>query len=162
MMNIKLLESLNNQLNREFYSAYLYLSMSNYTSRQGFVGFSKWLLAQAEEEKAHALDFYHYIKSRNEDVKLSDILTPPEKWDNPKHVFTEALNHEKLITKSIHNLVHIAQDDDDLATVSFLDKYVLEQTGEESAFQEIISRIEAFDNDKVALFLLDKELKERS
>ena len=161
MISSNILNILNRQVNKELYSAYLYLSMSNYFSKIGLCGFANWLISQAEEEKQHAMDFYNHIKLRNSNVELYEIDNPPEKWNSPKHAFQEALEHEKLVTNSIHNIMKNANSEEDFATASFLDKYIQEQIEEEKTFSDIIAKIEMLGDDKMALIMLDNEYNGR-
>ncbi len=161
MISENILKILNRQVNKELYSAYLYLSMSNYFSKIGLCGFASWLISQAEEEKQHAMDFYNFIKLRNSKVELYEIENPPENWNSPKQVFEQALEHEKLVTNSIHNILKDANSEDDFATASFLDKYVHEQVEEEKTFSDILSKIEMLGDNKMALMMFDNEFAKR-
>ncbi|WP_228288205.1 ferritin [Thermosipho ferrireducens] len=160
-MEERMIEALNKQTNEEFYSAYLYLSMSAYFEKIGLKGFANWMRIQAQEERDHAMKIFDYILSRGDNVKLFSIKEPTEKWDGPLDVFKQVLEHEKHITKCINDLVDLAEELKDRATYNFLQWYIDEQVEEEENANEILNKLEWIGDRKEAIFMLDNELGQR-
>lgn len=158
MLNDKVKDILNEQINKEFYSAYLYLSMSAYLSDNGLYGISKWMEIQSKEEINHGMNLFNYILQRKEKVELHALKEPELNFSGVKDVFEKAFEHEKSITNAINSIASLSENECDLATRNFIDKYIEEQIEEEDMFLKIISKIKAFGDEKAALFLLDKEL----
>lgn len=156
-----MLNELNNQLNKELYSAYLYLSMSAYLDARGLPGFAKWMKAQAKEELEHAMKFYEYINDRGGKVSLNSIPKPPSEWNSVKEVFEKALQHEKTVTESIWRLATIAEEEKDRATLAFLQWFINEQVEEEKTFTEILGKLELTGETPQTLLILDAKLGER-
>jgi len=161
MLSKKMEEALNKQLNNELYSAYLYLSMSSYSTYIGLKGFANWFMVQYQEEMAHALKFYKYILDQGSQVKLMAIAQPMTEFKSPLDMFEKTLQHEKFVTKSINDLVDLAISEKDHATNIFLQWYVTEQIEEESNDHEIISKLKLVGEEGPALLMLDKELATR-
>lgn len=161
MISDKIRDILNEQINKEFYSAYLYLSMSAYFAEMGLYGFSRWAKIQSKEEIDHGMILFEYIIDRNSKVKLSQ-LNPPEFHPNgPIGVFEQIYNHERSITAAIDCVAQMSESDCDLATRNFIDWYLKEQIEEEASVSRIISKLKIFGEEKSSLFLMDKELGER-
>jgi ferritin len=156
-----MLEAFNEHLNVEFFSAYYYLSMSAYFHNNDLNGFARWMRAQYEEELVHAGKFYDFINNRDGLVHLSQIATPPHKWDNPQDVFEDALKHEQEVTQKIYDLVDLSLEMRDHASNTFLQWFVTEQVEEESTASEIIQQLKLVGNDGNGLFLMDRELGQR-
>lgn len=161
MINEKVGNILNEQINKEFYSSYLYLSMSAYFSDMGLLGFANWMRVQAQEEVCHGMLIYDFLIDRNYKVVLTKIETPPNTWENPLHVMEESLKHEVFVTGLINNIVTVAEEVKDRATMSYMNWFVDEQVEEESNAQDIISKLKLIGDDKSALYLLDKDLSAR-
>ncbi len=161
MINEKVSKVLTEQVNKEFYSAYLYLSMSAYFSDLGLLGFANWMRIQAQEEQAHAMLIYDFIIDRGEKVVLSAIDAPQNAWKNPLEVMEEVLKHEVYVTGLINNIVTVAEEVKDRATMSYMNWFVDEQVEEEANAQDIISKLKLIGDDKSALYLLDKDLSAR-
>jgi len=161
MISDKMQKALNEQINKEFYSAYLYLGMAAYFQEANLGGFSRWMRLQAQEEQAHALKIFDYIFERRGSVKLQAIDLPPTKWSSPLAVFKEVFKHETVVTKSIHNLVELAAKERDHAAVAFLQWFVNEQVEEESNADEIVTKLEMACDAPGALLMLDRELGKR-
>ncbi|MBC7081040.1 MAG: ferritin [Thermoplasmatales archaeon] len=157
MIPERVLKMLNNQINAEFYSAYLYLSMSNYYEGMNLKGFAKWMKIQAKEELGHAMKIYEYVIERGEKVKLMKIESPPSEWSSPLNAFEEAYAHEVKITKMINNIYAVAMEEKDFATVSMLKWFIDEQVEEEASTNEIVQKIKLAGEER--LFLIDKELE---
>jgi len=161
MLDKKMNEALNKQLNEELFSAYLYLAMSAWFDSMGLKGFANWMMVQYQEETEHAMKFYHYIQSRGGDVKLLAIKQPPVEWDSPLHAFKETLKHEQFITKCINELADLAEELKDRPTMNFLQWFIDEQVEEEENDRDIIQRLELIGESGHGLFMLDRELGER-
>uniref|UniRef100_A0A7J2TJ55 Ferritin n=1 Tax=Archaeoglobus fulgidus TaxID=2234 RepID=A0A7J2TJ55_ARCFL len=157
----KLVGELNFQLNREIYSAYLYLSMSAYFESLGLRGFANWMRVQWQEELMHAMRFFDYIVSRGGRVELYAIEAPPKEWKSPLDAFEFALAHEKEVTKRISNLVDLAIGERDHATFNMLQWFVNEQVEEEQSFEEVVTKLKLAGNDTRAILFLDSELGKR-
>ena len=161
MLNKRIEEELKKQLNAELYSAYLYLSMSAYVTSINLQGFSNWLKVQFVEEQAHAMKFYDYIIGRNGRVSLSRIDAPKTKWDGILDVFQHVLSHEKKVTSLINNLVDIAIEEKDHATVNILQWFVNEQVEEEASVSDLFDQLKLIEGKGAGLFMLDREVKQR-
>lgn len=161
MLSEKMTDALNDQLNKEIYSAYLYMSMSAYSSYSGLKGFANWFMVQYQEEMAHAMKIYNYIDSQGRHVQLMAIKQPPTEFESPLDMFEKTLKHEQFVTKSINDLVDLAISEKDHATNIFLQWFVTEQIEEESNDNEIISRLRIVGDDGNGLLMVDKELSAR-
>lgn len=161
MINEKVGKILNEQVNKELYSAYLYLSMSAYFSDMGLLGFANWMRVQFQEEQAHAMFIYDFLLDRGEKVILTAIDAPRNTWANPLEVMEEVLKHEVYVTGLINNVVSVAEEVKDRATMSYMNWFVDEQVEEESNAKEIIDKLKLIGDDKSALYLLDKDLAAR-
>lgn len=161
MINENVAKILNEQVNKEFYSSYLYLSMSAYFSDIGLLGFANWMRVQSQEELAHAMLIYDFLINRNAKVTLAPIDGVPNEWGSPLSVIEAALKHEIYVTGLINNIVAIAEENKDRATMSYMNWFVDEQVEEESNAQDIISKLKLIGDDKSALYLLDKDLAAR-
>ncbi len=162
MLKEEMVEALNDQINEELYSAYLYLSMSSYFDSLGLKGFANWMMVQFKEEMDHAMKIYHYILYQGGKVVLKSIKAPPVEWDSPLHAFEETLKHEQHITERINYLVDLAERLKDRATFNFLQWYIDEQVEEEANDREIIDKLKLIDDSKNGLFMLDRELGQRT
>jgi ferritin len=161
MIDKKMTKALNEQINREMYSAYLYMSMSGYSSKIGLKGFANWFMVQYHEEMYHAMKLYEYVQRQGEDVKLETIKAPPAKFTSPLEMFTQTLTHEQYITKSINELMELAISKKDHATQIFLEWYVIEQVEEEENDNDIIAQLKLIGDNAHALLMLDRELASR-
>lgn len=161
MLSKRMLDELNKQINREMYSAYLYMSMSAYSEYTGLKGFANWFMVQYKEEMEHAMRFYHYINDQGEQVKLMAIEEPLSVFESPLDMFEKTLAHEQFITKSINDLVDVAIEEKDHATNIFLQWFVTEQIEEESNDNDIIGQLQRIGDNGNGLLMLDKELGTR-
>ena len=161
MINSKLADAINRQINAEFYSAFLYLSMANYLESKGLGGMAGWLAAHFEEESRHATKLVQYLHERGGRVLLAAIEAPQTEWDSPQAVFENALEHEIKVTGLINGLMDLALKESDHATSSFLQWFVNEQVEEEATFQEIQDKFELGANHPGFLYMLDKEMGQR-
>ena len=163
MINERLLDALNRQVNWELYSSYFYLSMSGYFESTGLKGFASWMRAQAQEELFHAMKFYDYIISRGGRVKLLQIDEPPSEWASPLDVFENVFAHEQKVTGLINALLDLAIEKKDYATQSMLQWFVNEQVEEEANAEEIVQKLRLIQGERGVglLYMLDKELGQR-
>lgn len=161
MISQKIVKALNEQINKEMYSAYLYMSMSAHCTHEGLDGFANWFMVQYQEEMTHAMKIYDYINEQGEKVVLEAIEKPPSKFGTLIEMFNATLEHEQFITKSIYDLVTLASEKKDYATQIFLNWFVTEQIEEESNDNEIINKLKLIGDNTSGLFVLDKELSLR-
>ena len=161
MLSKTMEDALNEQLNREMYSAYLYLSMSAYAAHEGLKGFANWFMVQYHEEMLHAMKIFEYVTLRGGRVTLKSIPQPPATFASPLDMFQKTLEHELYITKSINEWMDLAIAEKDHAAHIFLQWYVTEQVEEENNDQEILARLRIIGVDAQGLMLLDKELAAR-
>jgi ferritin len=162
MISPKMTKALNDQINKELYSAYLYFSMAAYLEDKNLDGMAGFMKAQAVEETGHAGKFYSYINEQGSRVVLETIEKPRAEFDTPQQVFELSLEHEKLVTKSIHNLVSLAMDEKDYATKTFLDWFVSEQVEEEATMDSIVKKFSLAGSQGPSLLMLDSQLGQRA
>ena len=161
MLSKKMLNSINHQINRELYSAYLYLSMASYAVDAGLNGAANWFEVQAKEEMTHAQKFYNYVNQQGGRVILEAIEAPPKDFKSILKPFEETLKHEKVVTGLINDLVKIAKEENDNATEIFLQWFVTEQVEEEASAAEIIQKLKLVGTEGGGLFMVDNELGQR-
>ena len=161
MLSKQMESALNDQINAEMYSAYLYLAMSAYFQSAKLSGFANWMQIQAQEEMVHAMKFYDYINERGGRVTLQSIEAPPKDWDSPLDVFDATLQHEQKVTSLINSLVDIAMEERDHATNIFLQWFVSEQVEEEDTANEILQKIKLMADAPGGMFMLDNEMGQR-
>ena len=161
MMNAKVHELLNQQINKEFYSAYLYLQFSNYFKAQGLDGFANWYMIQAQEERDHAMLFYQYLQNENQVVTLDAIDKPEKEINCHMDVLRAGLAHEEYVTSLINDIYSAAYDVKDFRTMQFLDWFVKEQGEEETNANDLITKMELFGSDPKSLYMLNQELSAR-
>ena len=154
-------EILNEQINKEFYSGYLYLSMSAHLKELGLNGFASWTRLQAKEEVEHGLKIFDYLIDCNSFVTLKQIRTPEFEFKGISSIFNHIYEHEKCITRAIMEIAKKAEEESDRTTLNFIDWFIAEQIEEEEAVNNIIKRLDMFGDDKVALYLMDQELAGR-
>ena len=160
-MNAKVHELLNQQVNKEFYSAYLYLDFSNYFKDNDLDGFANWYLIQAQEERDHAMLFYTYLQNEDASVTLDAIARPDVALDSHMTVLEAGLAHEKYVTSLINDIYAAAYEDRDFRTMQFLDWFVKEQGEEETRARDMIAKMKLFGSDPRSLYLLNQELASR-
>ena len=161
MIKTSIEKAINEQINAELYSAYLYLSMASYFQSKNFGGFAHWMTVQAKEEVNHAMKFYGYIYERGGRVSLKAIDSPPVNWKSPLDVFESAYKHEVKVTGLIHKLVNLARSEKDVATENFLMWYVDEQVEEEASADAVVQKLKLIKDSANGLFMLDRELAQR-
>ena len=160
-MNEKLHELLNQQINKEFYSAYLYLDFSIYFEDAGLDGFANWYKVQAQEERDHAMLFYQYLQNENQKVTLEAIDKPDKVFICHMDVLQAGLEHEKYVTSLINDIYAEAYNVKDFRTMQFLDWFVKEQGEEETNANDLISKMKLFGSDPKSLYMLNQELATR-
>ena len=146
----------NEQIEKEFYSSNLYLSMAVWAETSGYVGVSKWFYEQAAEEHIHMLKFVSYVNDRGGKAIIPAIKQPPTDFKDLKTVFAQVLEHERFISKSINNIVAITFEEKDFSTNSWLNFFVEEQLEEESSVQEIIDKLNLIGENN--LYLFDRDI----
>ena len=161
MMNEKVHEFLNQQINKEFYSAYLYLDFSNYFEEVGLDGFANWYKIQAQEERDHAMLFYQYLQNENQKVTLEAIAKPDKTLSSHMDVLKAGLEHEEYVTSLINDIYAAAYNVKDFRTMQFLDWFVKEQGEEETNANDLITKMELFGSDPKSLYMLNQELAAR-
>ena len=162
MLSEKVAALLNEQVNKEFYSAYLYLDFSNYFEARGLDGFANWYKIQAQEERDHAMLFYQYLQNNNAKVTLEAISKPDKALDSDMTVLKHGLEHELYVTSLINDIYAAAHEAKDFRTMQFLDWFVKEQGEEETNANDLISKMELFGSDPKSLYMLNSELAGRS
>lgn len=161
MLTSQMEKAYNDQIQAEMYSAYMYLSMSSYFDSIDLPGFASWFRVQYQEEVYHALKFYDYVTERGGRVRLGSINAPPGDWDEPIAAFGAALEHERMVTGLINELMNLAIEVHDHASRSFLQWYVDEQVEEESTADAIIRKLRMVGGDGAGMLFLDNELATR-
>jgi len=161
MLNKRMVKALNEQINKELYSAYLYLSMSAHSTFIGLKGFANWFMVQYQEEMVHVMKIYDYVNDQGGQVKLMAVAEPPAEFGSPLDMFEKTLKHERFITKCINDLVDLAVKEKDHATNVFLQWFVTEQIEEEANDNDIISKLKLVGKEGNGLFMVDKELAAR-
>ena len=156
-MNDTIARLLNEQINKEFYSAYLYLDMANYYDELDLDGFANYYMIQAQEERDHALLFMKYMQNNGLKVTLEAIGKPDKTYASPMDPLEAAAEHERYVTSLINNIYHEAHQAKDYRTMKFLDWFVDEQMEEEDNADSMISRFKLFGSDSKGLYLLDQE-----
>jgi ferritin len=162
MLNAKIQDALNSQINAELYSSYLYLSMSAYFESKSLRGMGNWMRLQAQEELQHAMKFYDFVNERAGRVILTEVEAPRTEWESPLDVFLHTSEHESHVTDRINKLVDLAIAESDHAANTFLQWFVTEQVEEESTVQTIVEKLKMVGDDAFAILMLDEELGQRT
>ncbi len=161
MLNKKVEEALNNQINAELFSAYLYMSMAAYFDTKNLAGFSNWMHIQVQEELSHVEKFYHYINERGGRVVLDAIDKPQSDWDSVLAVFEATYEHEQKVTSLINGLVDVARAENDNATYNFLQWFVSEQVEEEASADGMVQKLKLIGDFGPGIFMIDQEATQR-
>lgn len=161
LISDKISDALNTQINKEFYSAYLYLSMGSYFHSIGLYGFMHWMQIQAKEEVDHGMIIFNYLLRQNSKIDFHQINSPEVSFKNHIEAFNFVAGHEKKVTESIKDIIKLAKEEDDQLTKLFLNFYVKEQFEEEVSVGEIVSKLKLFGDSKCSLFALDEQLSRR-
>ncbi len=154
--------ALNDQIGREFYSAYLYLSMSAYCASRNLPGFAHWMMLQAKEEAGHAMKLYGFIEDRSGRVVLQAVDKPPSDFKSPLELVTKVREHEEMVTGEINNLYALAASEHDYATQIFLEWFLTEQVEEEKNSTLLVERLRMAGENQSALLLIDREIGSRT
>ena len=161
MLNKKVQDAINAQINAEFWSAYLYLSMSAFANTKGYPGIANWFEIQYQEELDHVKIFFDYVLQRDGEVQLQPIDGVPTKWGSPLNMFEETLKHEQKVTSLINNLYSVSLAENDFATQSMLKWFIDEQVEEEENAKKIIDSLRMIGDNGYGLYTLDKDLATR-
>jgi ferritin len=161
MLSRKIQDALNEQINAEFHSAYLYLSMAAYFQSINFEGFAHWMRVQVEEEKGHGLRIFDFINDRDGRVTLKAVDAPPAKWASPLAAFEETCRHEVTVTGLLNDLLKLAGKEDDAATQIFLHEFITEQVEEEKNALTIVRTLKRIGDSANGLIMFDRELGKR-
>jgi len=161
MLDKKVSKLINEQVNKEFYSAYLYLDFSNYYYEAGLEGFGNWYKVQAQEERDHAMLMMQYLQNAGEKVTLTAIAQPDKNMKKVDDALHFGLEHEQYVSKLINAIYTAARKADEYKTLQFLDWFVKEQVEEEKNAEALIKKYELFGKDAKGLYMLDNELKTR-
>jgi len=154
-------KAINDQINAELYSAYLYLSMAAYFESRNMKGFAKWMQIQTKEEVSHAMKFYNFVFERGGKVTLKAVEQPQTDWKSPLALFEQVYEHEQKVTNLINKLVEAARADNDMATENFLMWYINEQVEEEAHAYEAVLKLKMVGDVPQAMYMLDKEMGAR-
>ena len=162
MISEKMQQAFLEQINKELFSEYLYLSMKAYFANLNLAGFVNWMDVQVQEEHAHAMGMSDYVIQRNGKIELFEIEKPQNNWNSPLDVFKAVLAHEEYVTSRINALLDVAESEKDRAAIIFLNWYLKEQVEEEANVGGVLAQLELIGDDKNALLALDKELAQRT
>lgn len=162
MINKKIVDAINEQINREFWSGYLYLAMANHFESEGRKGFANWFRIQYKEEFDHAQIFMNYLNARGAKVVLAPIAEVPLSWESPLAAFANTLEHERVVTAFINSLYALAEGEKDFATRQMLNWFVAEQVEEEENAQDIIDNLTLVGEDGTGIYQIDAELGRRT
>lgn len=161
MLNKEVTNLINEQITKEFYSAYLYMDMANYYADNSLNGYEHWFFVQMQEERDHALLFRQYLLNNGEIVKLAAIDAPDKTYENFRVPLVMSLEHEQTVTASINNIYEAAYRNKDFRTMQFLDWFIKEQGEEEKNADDNIKKYDLFGSDPKGLYMLDNEMKAR-
>ena len=161
MISKKMIDAINDQIQHELYSSYLYLSMAAHFEAENLPGFAKWMKVQTDEEREHAMKFFEYLYERGASVTLKAIQQPPTKFKKPLDIFNQVLEHERKVTALIEKLYELALKEKDYGTHVMLHWFITEQVEEEKNDMEIISQLEMAGDSPAMLMMLDRKLGER-
>ena len=161
MLSKKLEEAINEQINKELYSGYLYLSMSAYCEAENLPGAANWMRIQAQEELGHAMRLFDHVKARGGRVVLKAIEMPPPVWKSPLGMFEEVLEHERKVTGLINRLYEVALSENDYATQMELQWFITEQVEEEESAGQVVEQLRRVGDQPMGLLMLDGQLGQR-
>ncbi len=162
MLSDRMHKALNDQVQAELYSAYLYLAMAAYFEDLGLGGMSNWMTIQFQEEQSHAMKFFHYIVERRGRVELQALAKPEKEWASPLAAFEAALAHERMITGRIGDLASLALAEKDHATHNMLQWFISEQVEEEATVDNIVNQLRLVGEKGPGLYMIDREMKGRT
>lgn len=159
MLNEKVEKALNKQIELELFSSQLYLAMASWAEKNGYNGSANFLYAHTDEERGHMLRLFHYVNDRGSHAIVPKIEQPKTEYVSVQAVFEEILEHEKMISSEINNLVGICYEEKDFTTTNFLQWYVQEQIEEETLFSTILDKLNLLGGDKARLYMFDNEME---
>ena len=162
MLTKSINDAINAQINREFWSGYLYLSMANHFEAEGYNGIANWFRVQFKEEFAHAQIFINYVNNRGGRVLLAPIAGVPSEWESPLAACGATLKHEETVTNCINDLYYLAEQEKDYATRQMLNWFVAEQVEEEDTVRTLIDNLKLIGEDGTGLYQFDKNLAART
>ncbi len=162
MISKSIQDAINDQINKELYSSYLYLAMSTYYAESNFSGFASWMKVQSTEEYAHAMKFYGYVIERNGHVELETIEKPHAKFKSPVDVFKQVLEHEQKVTGMINKLYELAIKEKDYPTQIMLEWFITEQLEEEKNAGDVLEQLKMVGDSPVSLIMIDRQLAARA
>lgn len=162
MLSKKMLDALNDQMKNEFHSAYIYLAMAAYFEGRNLSGFAGWMKVQYQEEVGHAMKFFHHVVERGATPVVMGFDTPKADYASPLDAFEAALKHEQFITGKINDLDDLAKAENDKPAQSFLQWFIDEQVEEENSVGQIVDMLKLVGDSGQALFMLDRQLGQRS
>jgi len=162
MLSKKMQKALNDQIQAEMASSYLYMAMSNWFKSQNLEGFASWLSMQASEEHGHGMKFYGYIHDRNGEVQFQALAAPQNSWKSASAAFQDVLKHEQMITGRINDLCALAESEKDTATRVMLNWFVDEQVEEEASAQAVVDKLKMLESHPGGVYLLDREMAGRA
>ncbi|MEJ5224057.1 MAG: ferritin [Anaerolineales bacterium] len=161
MISKKMQDAINEQINKELFSSYLYLSMAAYFESENLPGFGNWLRIQAEEEREHAMKLFDHLLERGGKVELKAIAAPATTWESSLAAVEEVVEHEQKVTRSIHDLYQVALDEKDFAAQVMLHWFIEEQVEEEANSQAILDNMKRIEAHETAILMLDHRLGKR-
>ncbi|HKI55377.1 MAG TPA: ferritin [Anaerolineales bacterium] len=162
MINKPMQDAMNEQINKEMFSSYLYLSMAAYFEDKNLPGFANWMRVQADEEREHAMKFYDFILERGGRVQLKAIEAPKTDWSSNLEVVEEVAAHEAMVTASINDLYELAMKEKDYPSQIMLQWFITEQVEEESSVAQIVADLKLIEERGTAVLMLDKQLGKRT
>ncbi len=158
----KMQAAINDQINAELYSAYLYYAMAAYFEGMNLAGMANWMKIQAQEELMHAVKFFDYVNERDGRVALEAVDKPPAEWASPHAAFIAAYEHEQMVTGRINDLVTLAEQLKDRASLAFLQWFITEQVEEEASVKKVADQLALLEGAPHGLFMVDRELASRA
>ncbi len=161
MISKTMQDAINEQINKELYSSYLYLSMASFFEEKNLPGFAKWMHVQADEEREHGMKFYEFLIDRGGRALLKAIAAPQTDWQDSKDAFTDVAKHEAYVTASINTLYELALKEKDYPTQVMLQWFINEQVEEEKNATDILAQLDLIDAKGTAVLMLDKQLGKR-
>jgi len=162
MLSEKLLTKLNEQITHEFYSAHYYLAMAAYFMKEDLDGFANFFIVQAEEERFHAMKFFHFINDQGAEAVITGFKDPRRDFKSAEEIFSLALEHEKLVSSLINDLMETAQQEKHYPSISFLQWFIDEQVEEEASMSKLLGKIKRVGEKGHGILMLDKELGART
>lgn len=161
MLKDSMLKAYNDQIQREFYSSYLYLAMAAYLEEQNLPGFAHWMKLQAEEEREHGMKIFHHVIERGGRVRLQAIAEPPADYGTMQETFKQVLEHEQKVTASINALYELALKEKDYPSQIFLQWFITEQVEEEKTVEDVLVHLAMLEEKRHPLLILDRRMGKR-